>query len=183
MPTGPTMSGPAPEPIWVARASFAPAYGTASNVRWILSWDALKSSTTFFSTATCSGASPPPRQQYQRMSTWPGAAVPPVRKVVGAADSPGDPSAPETGEPLAVDEPHAPITRATTATRANARNGFDRMALLAVVPARGWLGTSRCRVITASSPTASGGGTKLSPACAGQPADAGTRARLLHRGG
>src|SRR4029077_18604533 len=104
MPTGPTMSGPAPEPICVARASFAPAYGTASNVTWILSWDALNASMTFFSTATCSGASPPPRQQYQRMSTWPGAAVPPAIVMVGAADAPPDAAA---GGLLVVDDPHA----------------------------------------------------------------------------
>src|SRR3712207_5604533 len=75
MPTGPTMSGPLPDAIWVARASLAPAYGTASNVRWMFGWLALNASTTFFSTSTCSGASPPPRQQYHRISTGPPAAA------------------------------------------------------------------------------------------------------------
>src|SRR3954471_4367779 len=74
MPTGPTMSGPLPDAISVASASLAPAYGTASKVRWMFGWLELNSSTTFFSTVTCSGASPPPRQQYQRISVTPAAA-------------------------------------------------------------------------------------------------------------
>ena len=69
MPVGPTMSGGFPDAIWVASASRAPSYGTASNVRWMFGWEALNSSTTCCSTSTCSGASPPPRQQYQRSST------------------------------------------------------------------------------------------------------------------
>src|SRR5947209_5997102 len=92
MPTGPTMSGPLPDAISVARASLAPAYGTASKVRWILSCVELNFSTTCFSTATCSGASPPPRQQYQRISVCPGAGVlPPMGMGVFAGpEAPGD---------------------------------------------------------------------------------------------
>src|SRR6476469_4918857 len=74
MPTGPTMSGPLPDAISVDSASFAPAYGTASNVTWMFGWLALNASTTCFSTSTWSGASPPPRQQYHRISVTPAAA-------------------------------------------------------------------------------------------------------------
>src|SRR6478672_10698336 len=40
--------------------------------------EALNASATCSSTATCSGASPVPRQQYQRISTSPGLAAEPV---------------------------------------------------------------------------------------------------------
>ena len=55
-------------------------------------WLALNSSTTCFSTATCSGASPPPRQQNQRISVWPGAGVePPIAiGVFAGAEAPSD---------------------------------------------------------------------------------------------
>src|SRR6478735_11649707 len=90
MPTGPTMSGPLPDEIWTLSASLAPAYGTASNVTWIAGWLWLNFSATACSTATCSGASPPPRQQYQRISTWPGWAVePPDETGVATAPSEG----------------------------------------------------------------------------------------------
>ena len=102
--------------------------------------------------------------------------------MVGAGALP-DRAAPLAAGGLLADDPHAPTIRAMVATRAKARNGLERMSLLAVVPGRGWLGTSRCRVIGASSRAASGADPQLSPAGAGQPADAGTRARLLHRGG
>src|SRR6478752_5753511 len=101
MPTGPTMSGPLPDAISVARASLAPAYGTASNVTWMSVWLLLKDSATCFSTATCSGASPPPRQQNQRISVWPGAAVDPpmaIGVLAGADASPGDAASDEPGE-------------------------------------------------------------------------------------
>src|SRR3954452_11087261 len=98
MPTGPTMSGPLPEAISVASASLAPAYGTASKVRWMFGWLELNSSTTFFSTATCSGASPPPRQQYQRMSVTP-----------AAADSDGLPDAAADGDSLAAVDGSVPV--------------------------------------------------------------------------
>ena len=90
------MSGPLPEAISVASASLAPAYGTASNVTWMFGWLALNVSTTCFSTATCSGASPPPRQQYQRISVWPGAGVePPIAiGVFAGAEAPSDAAAP-----------------------------------------------------------------------------------------
>src|SRR3954470_18576210 len=133
MPTGPTMSGPLPEAISVASASFAPAYGTASNVRWILSWLALNFSTTAFSTSTCSGASPPPRQQYQRISVWPGAAVePPIAMgVFAGADASADGCSPDGCSPpgdaavlgaaadwgavVGLDPPQAAATSATRA--------------------------------------------------------------------
>src|SRR6266496_1847582 len=40
-----------------------------SRMSWILGWLALNSSTTFCSTSTCSGDSPVPKQQYQRICT------------------------------------------------------------------------------------------------------------------
>ena len=107
MPTGPTMSGPLPEAISVASASFAPAYGTASKVSLMSGWLALNCSTTCFSTATCSGASPPPRQQYQRISTWPGAAV--AGGSVTVADCV---VASPDGTAVAVVPPHAAVTTA-----------------------------------------------------------------------
>src|SRR5207344_3151266 len=58
-------------------------------------WDALNASATCCSTATCSGASPVPRQQYQRMSTSPGlAADPDSGSFVGSADAASEAAAP-----------------------------------------------------------------------------------------
>ena len=79
--------GGLPDAIWVASASRAPSYGTASNVRWMFGWEALNSSTTCCSTSTCSGASPLPRQQYQRSSTT--SPLPAGCDAGGAADEPG----------------------------------------------------------------------------------------------
>src|SRR4051812_24280957 len=53
--------------------------------------EALNFSATCCSTATCSGASPVPRQQYQRISTSPGFAAEPLSGIlVGAADAASD---------------------------------------------------------------------------------------------
>src|SRR6478672_921498 len=96
--------------------------------------EALNASATCCSTATWSGASPVPRQQYQRIRTSPGLAAEPaagiaVRAGVGAADA--DSSAPADDDGAAeVEAPgaagvadgvaaleQAPATMARTATR------------------------------------------------------------------
>src|SRR6187402_1302871 len=92
------------------------------------SCDALKSSATLSSTSTCSGASPVPRQQYQRITTSPGSAWEPVTGsgvMTGAADSdapadsPGavDADGAELVAGLVAAGPQAPTTRASTASR------------------------------------------------------------------
>ena len=80
-----------------------------------------------FSTATCSGASPPPRQQYQRISTWPGCAVlpPEVTGVataapdgLAAADAPAeDPAEAPAEDPVDADGV-VPLHAETTSARA-----------------------------------------------------------------
>src|SRR5262245_58435772 len=156
MPAGPTMSGPLPEAISVASASFAPAYGTASNVRWMSGWDALNCSTTFFSTSTCSGASPPPRQQYHRTSVWPGFGVEPLIGIgvfagalALASASPPDAGAEAAGADAAVEGAaadgavvglvalHAPAASATTAVTA-----MSRIARMCSSSGLGWLAAS-----------------------------------------
>src|SRR6476646_3238328 len=72
-PTGPMMSGGLPPAISVASVSYAWAYRTNSPSIWMSLCAALKSWMTFFSTLTCFGSSPAPRQQYQRTSLTPGA--------------------------------------------------------------------------------------------------------------
>src|SRR4051812_24861359 len=58
-------------------------------------WEALNFSATCCSTATWSGASPVPRQQYQRTRTSPGlAGVPESGSFVGSGDAPSDAAAP-----------------------------------------------------------------------------------------
>src|SRR3954447_409411 len=71
-PTGPMMSGGFPPAISVASVSYACAYKTNSPAIWISLCDELKLSITFFSTLTCVGSSPAPRQQYQRTTLTPG---------------------------------------------------------------------------------------------------------------
>src|SRR5689334_626947 len=97
-------------------------------------WLALNASTTCFSTATCSGASPPPRQQYQRISVWPGAAVEPPMAIGVFAGADASPEAPAswdagaeagaeaapplsllTGAVVGLLPPHAAATSASTA--------------------------------------------------------------------
>src|SRR3954447_16485655 len=72
-PTGPMMSGGFPPAISVASVSYACAYKTNSPAIWISLCDELKLSITFFSTLTCVGSSPAPRQQNQRTTLTPGA--------------------------------------------------------------------------------------------------------------
>src|SRR5689334_6156638 len=94
-------------------------------------WLALNASTTCFSTSTCSGASPPPRQQYQRISVWPGAAVEPsigtgvmpsdapgaAPSWDGASEAPADPP----GTAVGLDDEHAATTIARTAATVSHR--------------------------------------------------------------
>src|SRR3954451_529223 len=72
-PTGPTMSGGFPPAISVASVSNACWYSTNSPTSCTSVWEALNSWMTFFSTLTCFGSFPVPRQQYQRTSFTPGA--------------------------------------------------------------------------------------------------------------
>src|SRR5262249_22748167 len=109
--------------------------------RWMSGCVALNCSTTFFSTSTCSGASPPPRQQYQRTSVWPGAGVEPLIGIgvfagalalAAAPDAASDAGA-EAGAEAAVDwttaageavglvPPHAAATTARDAVAAMSR--------------------------------------------------------------
>src|SRR3954451_23706542 len=58
-------------------------------------WEALNASATCCSTATCSGGSPVPRQQYQRMTPSPGFAAEPVSGIlVGTGVAASDGAAP-----------------------------------------------------------------------------------------
>src|SRR6476469_2268003 len=110
--------------------------------------EALKSSATFSSTSTSSGASPVPRQQYQRISTSPGLAAEPVPGMavsfgVGAADSvPSDPAGAADSDPAgAATEAdglvllllQAAATRMTAAMRAPRRLSSLSISLLLVV--------------------------------------------------
>src|SRR6478672_8094237 len=116
MPTGPTTSGPFCAWSSVARVSFAtlPSYVTTSNVTWMSGWAAFQSATTLSSTAFCSGASPPPRQQYQRSSTGaPGAAL-----VAGSLAATGAVLAPPIdGAGVAVDDPPQALTTSAAIAR------------------------------------------------------------------
>ena len=71
-PTGPTMSGGLPPAISVGQLVVGLGVDHELAGDWMSVCEALKSSMTFVSTATCSGASPVPRQQYQRMTLTPG---------------------------------------------------------------------------------------------------------------
>src|SRR5918996_526773 len=93
--------------------------------------DALKSATTLSSTSFCSGASPPPRQQYQRISTGP-----PGGTVAGPFDSAADGLAPLLGgaEPPpnaggggVTALPQAVASKASIAIRTLGRNGRANM--------------------------------------------------------
>src|SRR5918995_5569230 len=102
-----------------------------SNWRWMPSCVALKSSVTWSSTSTCSGASPVPRQQYQRIRTSPGSGCEPVTGsgvATGSVDSAGpdagadSPGATDAGGAAdgATDAelgPQAPTSRASTDSR------------------------------------------------------------------
>src|SRR4051812_24590358 len=93
--------------------------------------EALKSATTLSSTVFCSGASPPPRQQYQRISTGPpgGTVAGPVDGATDGADD-GAPLATATvlGGGVAVVPPHALATRANATIRTPGRNERANMA-------------------------------------------------------
>src|SRR5690242_7264901 len=98
-------------------------------------WLALNSSTTFFSTSTCSGASPPPRQQNHRISVWPAWAVEAGSDAApdAAALSDGAVLLPVLGALVALVPPQAPTTRANTPTAA-----MDRIARMC----SSWSGTT-----------------------------------------
>jgi hypothetical protein len=94
---------------------------------------ALKSATTLSSTVFCSGASPPPRQQYQRISTTPPGAVDStggcdaaVAVLLGAGAA---------GDELAVPAgPQALNTRVTAAMSDPTLKSLVRMVLLSMIP-------------------------------------------------
>src|SRR6478736_5245114 len=94
-------------------------------------WAAFQSATTLSSTAFCSGASPPPRQQYQRSSTGaPGAAlVAGSLAVAGALLAPFVPPVDGTGVPVD-DPPHALTTSAAIARIVPKRVSRGAMQLL-----------------------------------------------------
>src|SRR5258706_8310707 len=88
--------------------------------------EALNASTTFFSTAVCSGASPPPMQQNQRISTGPpgGTVAGPV--LAGGADvatATDDGDAPTDAGGVAVEPPQALTSRANATSSTPDRNG------------------------------------------------------------
>src|SRR6478752_1667480 len=112
--------------------------------------EVLNASATCSSTATCSGASPVPRQQYQRISTSPGLAAEPVpgMAVIPGVGSPD--AAPSEADGAADSEPagagteadglglvllllQAAATRTTTAMRAPRRLSSLSISLLLVV--------------------------------------------------
>src|SRR6476469_9063613 len=91
-------------------------------------WLALKSATTLSSTAFCSGASPPPRQQYQRISTGPpgGTVAGPLDG--GATDAGADAVPPLlAGVGVTADPPQAVTTSTNAAIRAPGRERRDAM--------------------------------------------------------
>src|SRR5712675_425333 len=92
----------------------------------------LNAATTFFSTAVCSGASPPPMQQNQRISTGPpgGTVAGPllaggadVATATGEGDSPTD-----AGGLVTVEPPQAVASMANAAIRTPGRNGRAGMS-------------------------------------------------------
>src|SRR6476659_4572919 len=110
--------------------------------------EVLNASATCSSTATCSGASPVPRQQYQRISTSPGLAAEPVpgmavipgvgspdaapSDAAGAADS-EDAGAATEADGLVLLLLQAAATRMTAAMRAPRRLSSLSISLLLVV--------------------------------------------------
>src|SRR5215212_7445311 len=100
----------------------------------MLGWLALKSLTTLSSTAFCSGASPPPRQQYHRISTGPpgGTVAGPwlAATWLAAVDASDDAAA--LVAPLAggeaLDPLHAVATMANTASNTPGRDRRDAIA-------------------------------------------------------
>src|SRR4051812_14986874 len=90
-------------------------------------WLALKSATTLSSTVFCSGASPPPRQQYQRISTGPpgGTVAGPLDG--GATDAGAEAPPLLAGVGVTREPPHAVTTIANAAIRAPGRERRDAM--------------------------------------------------------
>src|SRR5215212_7682173 len=129
MPTGPTMSGPLPDWISVASWPFDWTYVTTSNVSLMFGWLSLKALTTASSTLFCSGASPPPRQQYQRISTGPpGGTVagPVLAGALALAPAGAVLAVVPLGDDVAVEPPQAPARIAIAATTAPGRANRDR---------------------------------------------------------
>src|SRR6187402_3432611 len=102
---------------------------------------ALNASATFSSTSTCSGASPVPRQQYQRISTSPGLAAEPVFGIavspgVGAADSvpSDDAGAVDADEPGAATDAEGVVLllQAATTRMAAAKRAPRRLSSLSI---------------------------------------------------
>src|SRR2546423_1931004 len=71
MPTGPAMSGALPPANCVVSVLMADDAGTTSNLSVILSWLALKVSTTFFSCSGCPWSAPVPKPTNHVMVTCP----------------------------------------------------------------------------------------------------------------
>src|SRR5258706_16272557 len=86
--------------------------------------EALKSATTLSSTVFCSGASPPPRQQSQRISTGPPGGTVAGPADAGSADAvaAADGVTAEAGGLDAVEPPQAVASRANVAIRTPGRN-------------------------------------------------------------
>src|SRR3954449_619227 len=130
--------------------------------------EALNFSATCCSTATCSGASPVPRQQYQRISTSPGFAAEPLSGIlVGAADAASDGAAPsddDGGSTLAAVDGAAAETAgdaelavdeqaATMITSAASRAAEGRVPLARPRPGRlaaDWLTDGRIEILLLS---------------------------------
>src|SRR6266850_7829612 len=94
---------------------------------------ALKSATTLSSTVFCSGASPPPRQQYQRISTGPpgGTVAGPVDGGTDATDGGGLLLPGLLADGVTLDPPQALTRMANVAIRTPGR---DRRACIAPPP-------------------------------------------------
>src|SRR6478609_4442710 len=102
--------------------------------------EVLNASATCSSTATCSGASPVPRQQYQRISTSPGLAAEPVpgMAVIPGVGSPDAADSDDAGAATEADGLvllllQAAATRMTTAMRAPRRLSSLSISLLLVL--------------------------------------------------
>src|SRR5258708_798591 len=95
-------------------------------------WVLLKASTTFFSTAVCSGASPPPMQQNHRIWTGPfGPTVAGPAATDGATEA--DAASLGAGDAVALADGalDPPQADATTAIEAIRTPGRDRRACMA----------------------------------------------------
>src|SRR4051794_29128888 len=146
------MSGRLPDWSSVASWPFAWSYVTTSKVRWMFGWLALKSLTTWSSTVFCSGASPPPRQQYQRISTGPPGGTVAGPWLAATALAAGSLAAMDGGALVAggeaLDPLHAVATTTNAASRTPGRERRDAMApppVLEAVSARCGAGRRRSR--------------------------------------